>query len=105
MPDRITLERDESRPAWYVRVEGTLVGVVWRQGKDFKGVREGSSQPERATFASRESAARGLARRAGFDDIDPNVTEVAETRRGEGLPHVGGHRPPARDPRGRPGRR
>jgi hypothetical protein len=76
MPSRITLERSTDRPAWEVRVEGTLVGVVWRERGSFRAVREGSSTPLPSRFSSREAAARALARQAGHTDLAPRVHEV-----------------------------
>jgi hypothetical protein len=76
MPSKITLERPADRPAWEVRVEGTLVGVVWRERGAFRAVREGSSTPLPSRFTSREAAARALARQAGHTDLAPRIQEV-----------------------------
>jgi hypothetical protein len=76
MADRITLERPTDRPAWEVRVEGTLVGLVWRERGAYRAVREGTSSPLPSRFTSREAAARALARQAGHSDLDPRIVEV-----------------------------
>jgi hypothetical protein len=76
MAERITIEQWGDRPAWQVRVGGTLAGVVWRQGGSFRAVQEGSSTPNKSSFSSREAAARAVARMAGFHDFDSAVAEV-----------------------------
>ena len=76
MAEQITLERDGERPAWQVRVGGTLVGIVWRERREFRVVQEGSSTPASNAFSSREAAARALARMAGRKDFDPEVIEI-----------------------------
>lgn len=81
MSERVTVERPDTRPAWYVRVGGKLVGVVFRKGAAFQAVREGSGQPERGTFSSRDAAAKALARLAGFQDLDAVVAEEDQPRR------------------------
>lgn len=81
MAAKITLERDAERPAWEVRVEGTLVGLVWRERGAFRAVREGSSAPVGSKFTSRDAAARALARQAGHADLDPRVIETGPRRR------------------------
>jgi hypothetical protein len=81
MPDRITLERPTDRPAWEARVEGTLVGLVWRERGAYRAVREGTSTPLSGRFTSREAAARALARQAGHSDLDPRVAEVGQRGR------------------------
>lgn len=75
MKERITLERWGERPAWYVRVGGRRVGVIWREWRRFHVMAESAVRPLRSSFLSREAAARGLARRAGFTDFDPRVIE------------------------------
>jgi hypothetical protein len=81
MPSRITLERPTDRPAWEARVEGTLVGLVWRERQVYRAVREGTSRPLPSRFTSREAAARALARQAGHSDLDPRVVEVGTRSR------------------------
>jgi hypothetical protein len=81
MAARITLERDADRPAWEVRVEGTLVGLVWRERGGFRAAREGSSSPVASRFTSRDAAARALARQAGHDELDPRIIETGSRRR------------------------
>lgn len=80
MAERITLEQWGERPAWHVRVGGTLVGAVYRQGRGFRAVREGSSTPENSEFTSREAAARAVARLAGHRDLDPTIVEEERDR-------------------------
>jgi hypothetical protein len=76
VPSRITLERSPDRPAWEARVEGTLVGLVWRERGGYRAVREGTSTPLSSRFSSRGAAARALARQAGHSDLDPRIIEV-----------------------------
>lgn len=78
---QITLERSDERPAWQVRVGGELVGVVFRQRGEYRALQEGTSAPLPSRFTSREAAARALARRAGHQGFDPNVTELKPRRR------------------------
>jgi hypothetical protein len=73
---RVTVEQWGDRPAWHVRVDGLRVGVVFRDRREFRGVREGSSSAERGSFSSREAAAKALARLAGHRDIDPRVVDL-----------------------------
>jgi hypothetical protein len=76
MADRVTVEQWGDRPAWHVRVDGLRVGVVFRERREFRAVREGSSSPESGSFSSREAAAKALARLAGHRDIDPRVIDL-----------------------------
>jgi hypothetical protein len=76
MPSRVTVEQWGDRPAWHVRVDGLRVGVVFRERREFRAVREGSSQPESGSFSSREAAAKALARVAGHRDIDARVVDL-----------------------------
>lgn len=78
---KVTIEQYGERPAWEVRVEGLRVGVVYRERRQYRAVREGYSAPEGGTFTSREAAARALARLAGHRDIDPEVDDL-DPRRG-----------------------
>ncbi|MGH2686027.1 MAG: hypothetical protein ACRDJP_11235 [Actinomycetota bacterium] len=70
---RVMLEPLAERPAWAVRVEGQRVGVAWRERGMFRALREGESEPLATKFRSREAAAKALARRAGFEDLDQTV--------------------------------
>jgi hypothetical protein len=57
----VDVEKQEGRPAWEVRLDGTLIGVVWREGRDrFRAAREGKPLPR--TFASRDEAVQALTR-------------------------------------------
>jgi hypothetical protein len=76
MARRITVERSPDRPVWEVRVDGTLAGMVWRERRVFRAVREGSSTPLGGRFTSRDAAARALARQAGHGDLDPRIEET-----------------------------
>ena len=76
MPSRVTVEQWGERPAWHVRVDGLRVGVVFRERREFRAVREGASTPEGGSFSSREAAAKALARVAGHRDIDPRVVDL-----------------------------
>lgn len=76
MANRVTVEQWGDRPAWHVRVDGLRVGVVFRERREYRAVREGASTPEGGTFSSREAAARALARLAGYRDIDPRVVDL-----------------------------
>jgi hypothetical protein len=76
MASRVTVEQMGERPAWQVRVDGLRVGVVFRERREFRGVREGSSTPESGSFSSREAAAKALARLAGHRDIDARVVDL-----------------------------
>jgi hypothetical protein len=67
------LEPLPERPAWAVRVEGQRVGVAWRERGAFRALREGESEPLATKFRSRDAAAKALARKAGFDDLDQVV--------------------------------
>lgn len=78
MAARMTLEPLGDRPAWDVRVEGQRVGVVFRERREFRGVPEGSSSPLSGRFTTREAAARALARRGGFEELDPHIVEVGD---------------------------
>lgn len=83
MAAHLTLEPLGDRPAWDVRVEGQRVGVVFRERREFRGVPESSSSPLSGRFTTREAAARALARRGGFEELDPHIVEVG-VRPGEG---------------------
>lgn len=85
MAAHMTLEPLADRPAWDVRVDGQRVGVVFRERREFRGVQEGSSSPLSGRFTTREAAARALARRGGFEELDPHIVEVG-VRRGERAP-------------------
>jgi hypothetical protein len=87
MAAHMTLESIPDRPAWDVRVDGQRVGVVFRERREFRGVQEGSSSPLAGRFTTREAAARALARRGGFGELDPHIVEVGARR---------GDRPPGR---------
>jgi hypothetical protein len=77
MAARITVERQDTRPVWDVRVEGTRVGVVYRRGKEFRALQEGSSAPLPSEFSSREAAARALGRKGGHQvSGDEDVQEI-----------------------------
>jgi hypothetical protein len=76
MAGRVTVEQWGDRPAWHVRVDGLRVGVVFRERREYRAVREGSSRPEGGSFSSREAAAKALARLAGHRDIDPRVVDL-----------------------------
>ncbi len=76
----MTLEPLADRPAWDVRVDGQRVGVVFRERREFRGVQEGSSTPLAGGFTTREAAARALARRGGFEELDPRIVEVGVRR-------------------------
>jgi hypothetical protein len=80
MAAHVTLEPLGDRPAWNVRVEGQRVGLVFRERREFRGVPEGSSDPLPARFTSREAAARALARRGGFEELDRRIVEVGDRR-------------------------
>jgi hypothetical protein len=83
MAKRVTVERYRDRPAWPawdVRVEGLRVGVVFKDGRDFRAVREGYSTPESNTFSTRDAAAKALARLLGHREIDPHVVDIDERR-------------------------
>lgn len=57
----VELEKQEGRPAWEVRRDGALLGVVWREGRDrFRAAR--GSKPLPRTFSSRDEAVQGLVR-------------------------------------------
>jgi hypothetical protein len=59
--DELEVEKQEGRPAWEVRKAGTLVGVVWREGRDrFRAARDG--KPLSRTFATRDEAVTALSR-------------------------------------------
>jgi hypothetical protein len=74
--NRVTVEQMGDRPAWQVRVDGLRVGVVFRERREFRAVREGSSSPESGAFSSREAAAKALARLGGYRDIDARVVDL-----------------------------
>jgi hypothetical protein len=76
---RVMLEPVPDRPAWEVRVEGQRVGMVWRERQFFRGLREAESTPVATKFKSRDAAAKALARRAGFEDLD-QVVAVEDAR-------------------------
>jgi hypothetical protein len=76
MAKRVTVEQMGERPAWQVRVEGLRVGVVFRERREFRAVREGSSTPESGSFSSREAAAKALARLGGHRDLDARVVDL-----------------------------
>jgi hypothetical protein len=76
MPSRVTVEQWGERPAWHVRVDGLRVGVVFRERREYRAVREGAATPEGGSFSSREAAAKALARVAGHRDIDPRVVDL-----------------------------
>jgi hypothetical protein len=80
MAGRVTVERLGDRPAWHVRVDGLRVGVVFRDGRDFRTVREGYSTPESGAFSTRDAAAKALSRLAGHRDIEPHVVDLDERR-------------------------
>jgi hypothetical protein len=80
MAGKVTVERSEGRPAFAVRVDGVLAGVIFRAGKDWRGVREGSSQPARGSFSSRDAAAKAVARMAGHHDLEAEVAQLKERR-------------------------
>jgi hypothetical protein len=69
----VLLEPIPERPAWEVRVEGKRVGIAWRERGAFRALREGEDEPLRTKFRSRDAAAKALARRAGFEDLDEVV--------------------------------
>ena len=57
----VEVEKQEGRPAWEVRREGNLVGVVWREGRDrFRAAR--GSKPLPRTFPTRDEAVQSLLR-------------------------------------------
>ncbi|HSL15250.1 MAG TPA: hypothetical protein VK962_03125 [Actinomycetota bacterium] len=80
MANRVTVERWGDRPAWHVRVDGLRVGVVFKDGREFRAVREGYSTPESGSFSTRDSAAKALARLLGHRDVDPHVVDLDERR-------------------------
>jgi hypothetical protein len=60
---RVDVEKQEGRPAWEVRRDGALLGVVWREGRTrFRAASEG--KPLSRSFATREDAVDGLVREA-----------------------------------------
>ena len=71
---RVMLEPLPERPAWAVRVEGQRVGVVWRERQLFRALQEAESTPLATKFKSRDAAAKALARKAGFEDLDQIVS-------------------------------
>jgi hypothetical protein len=81
MANRVTVERWGDRPAWHVRVDGLRVGVVFRDGRQFRAVREGYSSPESSAFSTRDAAAKALARLLGHRDVDPQVVDLDDRRR------------------------
>jgi hypothetical protein len=81
MAARMTIEPLGERPAWDVRVDGLRVGLVFRERREFRGVPEGSPSPLPGRFSSREAAARALARRAGFSELDPRIAILGERAR------------------------
>ena len=81
MTTRVSLERHEGRPAWSVRAGGTRVGVVYRDKREFRALREGSGNPMPNAFSTREAAAKALARQAGYKDLDERIDELDEAGR------------------------
>ena len=77
MGTQVSVERMEGRPAWEVRAGGERVGVVFRQGREFRAIREGSGSPLPGAFSSRESAAKAVARAAGHRDLDDRVFDLS----------------------------
>jgi hypothetical protein len=51
--------------------------VVFRQGREFRAIREGSGSPLPGAFSSRESAAKAVARAAGHRDLDDRVLDLS----------------------------
>jgi hypothetical protein len=76
MASRVTVEQMGERPAWQVRVDGLRVGVVFRERREFRAIREGSSAPESGSFSSREAAAKALARLGGHRELDARVVDL-----------------------------
>lgn len=77
---RVTVEAIPDRPAWEVRADGRRAGVVFRERGKFRGIVEGQGSPLSNEFNSRDAAAKGVARRAGYSELDANVVEVTPKR-------------------------